>query len=69
MLCYNALMISQEKIERINWLSRKKKDEGLTEEEIVEQKILYREYIDAIKGNLRVHLESIEFVDEKKDLS
>ena len=62
-------MISQEKIERINWLSRKKKDEGLTEEEIVEKKILYREYIDAIKGSLRVHLESIEIVDEKKDLS
>ncbi|MCR5182402.1 MAG: DUF896 domain-containing protein [Clostridia bacterium] len=62
-------MISQEKIERINWLSRKKKTDGLTEEEIVEQKILYREYIDAIKGNLRVHLESIEFVDEKNDLS
>ena len=62
-------MISQEKIERINWLSRKKKTDGLTEEEIVEQKILYREYIDAIKGSLRVHLESIEFVDEKNDLS
>ncbi|MBQ1689732.1 MAG: DUF896 domain-containing protein, partial [Firmicutes bacterium] len=53
-------MISKEKIERINWLSRKKKSDGLTEEELVEQKILYREYIDAIKGSLKIHLESIE---------
>ena len=62
-------MISKEKIERINWLSRKKKSDGLTEEELVEQKILYREYIDAIKGSLKIHLESIELVDEKNDLS
>ena len=58
-------MMSQEKIERINWLSRKKKTDGLTEEEIVEQKILYREYIDAFKANLKSQLDLIEIVDEE----
>ena len=33
-------------------------------EEIEERTILRRAYIDAIKGSLRVHLESIEIVDE-----
>ena len=35
-------MITKEKIERINELARKKKSEGLTAEEAVEQKKLYR---------------------------
>ena len=40
-------MITQEMIDRINELSHKKKAEGLTEEETIEQKALYKEYIAA----------------------
>ena len=43
-------MITQEKIDRINQLAHKKKNEGLTEEEKQEQQLLYREYIDAFRG-------------------
>ena len=58
-------MITKEMIERINWLARKKKTEGLTEDEQIEQKILYREYIDAFKANLKSQLDLIEIVDEE----
>ena len=57
-------MITQEMIDRINELAKKKKAEGLTEEEAAEQKVLYREYIDAFKANLRAQLEMIEVVEE-----
>ena len=62
-------VITQEMIDRINELAHKKKNEGLTEEEIGEQKMLYRAYIDSFKANLRSQLENIEFVDdpESKD--
>ena len=57
-------MITQEKIDRINQLSKKKKSEGLTPDEIAEQRVLYREYIDAFKANLKSQLDNIEIVDE-----
>ena len=60
-------MITAEKIARINELAHKKKAVGLTEEELAEQKILYREYIAAITGNLRAELENIEIVDDRPD--
>ena len=58
------MAITQEMIDRINELSRKKKAEGLTEEEQAEQKVLYKEYIAAWRANVRAQLECIEFVDE-----
>ena len=57
-------MIEREKIDRINELAAIAKVRELSEEEIEERTILRRAYIDAIKGSLRVHLESIEIVDE-----
>lgn len=56
--------MNQEKIERINWLSRKSKSEGLTPEELEEQAFLRREYIDDFKRNLRAQLDLIDIVDE-----
>ena len=58
-------MISKEKIERINALARKKKAEGLTPEEKEEQQALRKEYLAAIRGNLKSQLDSIQFVDDK----
>ena len=60
------MAITQEMIDRINQLAKKKKTEGLTDEEAAEQKVLYREYIDAFKDNLKAQLEMIEVVDEDK---
>lgn len=58
------MAITQELIDRINELAKKKKNGGLSEEEAAEQKLLYREYIDAFKANLKSQLEMIEIVDD-----
>jgi uncharacterized protein YnzC (UPF0291/DUF896 family) len=60
-------MITKEDIERINYLSRKSKEQELSEEEKVEQQCLRKKYVDYIKSQLKVQLDSIEYVDEKKD--
>ncbi len=58
--------MTQEKIDRINFLSRKSKTpEGLTEEEKAEQQLLRREYIDSFKRSLVGQLENTYIVDEK----
>ncbi|WP_230400069.1 DUF896 domain-containing protein [Novisyntrophococcus fermenticellae] len=46
-------------IERINELARKAKTEGLTPEEKSEQQRLRKEYIEAVKMNLRSQLDNI----------
>lgn len=60
-------MITQEMIDRINVLSKKSKNEGLTPEEAEEQKFLRRAYIDAFKANLKSQLDNIEFVDPENN--
>lgn len=61
-------MITKEMIDRINFLSRKSKEEGLCEEEKQEQAELRKKYIEFIKGQVRQQLDSIEIVD-KEDCS
>ncbi len=51
-------------IERINFLARKKKNEGLTVEEQAEQKELYRLYLGNIRSQLKSELDRIVVVDE-----
>ena len=53
-------------IKRINELYKKSKEEGLTESEKEEQKVLRRRYIDGYKASLRAHLETIEPKNKKK---
>ena len=55
--------MTQEKIDRINFLARKKKAEGLTEEEIIEQNALRREYIEGFKRSLVSQLENTYIVE------
>lgn len=51
-------------IARINELAKKKREQGLNEVELAEQKQLYREYLTLIKGNLKAQLDNIEVVDK-----
>lgn len=53
-------MDMKELIKRINFLYKKSKENGLTEEEKIEQEKLRREYINIIKGNVKVQLEGVE---------
>ncbi len=54
-------LITPELLARINELARKKRTVGLTEEELAEQKELYKIYLAAIRGQVTSLLESIEF--------
>ena len=55
--------ITPELLARINELARKKRTIGLTEEELSEQKELYKIYLAAIRGQVTSLLDRIEFID------
>lgn len=55
--------MTKEKIDRINELARKQREEGLTEEEKQEQFRLRREYIESYKQSLVAQLENTFIVE------
>ncbi len=55
--------MTQEKIDRINELARKKKTVGLTDSELQEQNVLRREYIESFKASLVSQLENTYIVE------
>ena len=55
----------QEMIARINFLARKKRTEGLTEGELIEQKELYELYLGNIRAQVKQKLDSITVVDKE----
>ena len=50
-------------IKRINELYHKSQNEGLTEEELEEQKALRSEYVANIRANLKAQLDNIDIVE------
>ncbi len=54
-----------ELIKRINVLAKKKREEGLTEAELKEQKQLYKEYLASFRKNVERQLDNtdVEFPD------
>lgn len=55
--------MNEEKIARINELSKKSKAEGLTEAEKQEQAILRQEFIASFRRNLKSQLDNIDVVN------
>nr|WP_298573211.1 DUF896 domain-containing protein [uncultured Mogibacterium sp.] len=55
--------MKKEKIDRINELAHKSKNEGLTPEEAVEQAELRKEFLADIRREVTSQLECIEIVD------
>lgn len=55
--------MNEEKIARINELSRKSKAEGLTEAEKQEQAILRQEFIASFRRNIKAQLDNIDVVN------
>ena len=49
-------MITQELVDKINYLARKQKTEGLTPEEKAEQKKVREEYLSAIRKQVKQQL-------------
>lgn len=56
--------MDENKLKRINELARKSKAEGLTAEERREQESLRREYIEAVRMNLRSQLNNIDILEK-----
>ena len=57
-------IMDDKKVARINELYHKSKAEGLTPEELKEQQILRKEYIDSFKRNLRGQLNNISIKEK-----
>lgn len=56
----NRTFMERSKIERINELAKKSREEGLTADEKLEQQVLRLEYLESVKRNFRATLENIE---------
>ncbi len=56
-----------EMIKRINELAKKKREQGLTQEEQKEQKELYKKYLASFRSNIEKQLDNtdVEFPDGK----
>ncbi|MFC3016976.1 DUF896 domain-containing protein [Virgibacillus litoralis] len=58
-------MISKEKLERINELAKKSKEEELTEQEKVEQKELRQEYLKNVRKSFKNQFKSMTVMDKE----
>ncbi|HSO58559.1 MAG TPA: DUF896 domain-containing protein [Paenisporosarcina sp.] len=56
-------MLSQEKIARINELSKKSKSSGLTIEEAKEQTSLRKEYLETFRSSMKNTIENVTVID------
>ena len=57
------------KIDRINELAHKSRNEGLTDAEKEEQRLLRQEFLAEIRADLKASLESIEFIEDSAQRS
>jgi len=60
-------MVTQEQLDRINALARKKRDGEISEDEMSELHDLRRIYIEAVKDSLKANLDRIVWVDEAEN--
>ncbi len=56
--------MKREKIDRINELAHKAKNEELTVDEMAERELLRQEYLAAVRANLRASCDNIYIVDK-----
>ncbi|MCY7493435.1 DUF896 domain-containing protein [Bacillus safensis] len=56
-------MISKEQLARINELSKKSKESGLSDAEKTEQKQLREEYLKAFRSSMKNTLKTVKIVD------
>ncbi len=61
--------MDKSKIDRINYLSRKARGIGLTDEERAEREVLRNEYRAAVVGNLKDSLDLIDIKEQDGSIS
>ena len=60
-------MFDQKKLDRINFLAKKNKEEGLTKEELAEREVLRKEYIQNFRAHFRSRLENVKVVHTQEE--
>lgn len=55
-------MFDQKKLDRINELAKKNKNEGLTQEELSEREVLRKEYLEHFRAHFRSRLDNVKVV-------
>ncbi|KAB2337610.1 DUF896 domain-containing protein [Cytobacillus depressus] len=56
-------MLPKDKLDRINVLSKKAKEAGLTEQEAKEQSALRREYLETFRSSMLTTLKGVTIID------
>lgn len=59
-------MFDQKKLDRINELAKKNKNEGLTDIEIKEREGLRKEYLEHFRAHFRSRLENVKVVSPEE---
>ena len=60
-------MFDQKKLDRINFLAKKNKEEGLTKQELAEREVLRKEYLENFRAHFRSRLENVRVVHTQEE--
>ena len=60
-------MFDQKKLDRINFLAKKNKEEGVTKEELAEREVLRKEYLENFRAHFRSRLENVRVVHTQEE--
>lgn len=60
-------MFDQKKLDRINFLAKKNKEEGLTKEELSEREVLRKEYLENFRAHFKSRLENVKVVHSEEE--
>ena len=60
-------MFDQKKLDRINFLAKKNKEEGLTKQELEEREVLRKEYLENFRAHFRSRLENVRVVHTQEE--
>ena len=60
-------MFDQKKLDRINFLAKKNKEEGLTKEELADREVLRKEYLENFRAHFRSRLENVRVVHTQEE--
>ena len=60
-------MFDQKKLDRINFLAKKNKEDGLTKEELAEREVLRKEYLENFRAHFKSRLENVKVVHTQEE--